>query len=91
MSLLISEALSKSLRVRVGSGCTWVDAVGSGLKVRPEEKYFSVVHDHVRFLELRASGADRLHFPTLEDDPRFEALLYEIVVEGFLVLNDTHG
>jgi hypothetical protein len=31
ISLLISLAWSSSLRVRVGSGITWVDAVGNGL------------------------------------------------------------
>ena len=40
---------------------------------------------------LRAAGADRLHLPALEHDPRLVALLDEVVVEGLAVFDDRHG
>ena len=48
------------------------------------------LHDHVGFLDLGAAGAYRLHLPALEREAGLEALLDEVVVEGFPVLDDAH-
>src|SRR5260221_6276824 len=45
---------------------------------------------HVGFLQLHAARADGLHLPAFEHQPRFVALLDEIVVEGLLVFDDRH-
>lgn len=56
-----------------------------------DQKNFGVAHDDIRFFELRAARANGLDFPAFERDPGFEALLDEVIMEGLLVLNDTHG
>src|SRR4051812_29748118 len=59
--------------------------------MRTDEEDLAVGDDDVRFLDLDAARADCFCFPSLEHDSGFEPLLDEIVVEGFLVFNDTHG
>src|SRR5688572_23998419 len=77
-----------------GAGVVRLDMGRSGRErrdVRADEEDLAVVHDDVSLLDLHASGAYRLGLPPFEDDAGLELFLDEIVVEGFLVLNDTHG
>ena len=58
--------------------------------VRADQHDLAVLDDDVGFLDLRATGAYRLHLPAVERDARFEFLLDEVVVIGFSVLDDAH-
>src|SRR5690348_11675620 len=53
-----------------------------------DEEDFAVAYDDVGFLDLRAARPDRLHLPAMQRQPRFEALLDEIIVERFSVFDD---
>ncbi|MNO05592.1 hypothetical protein D3C81_2270440 [compost metagenome] len=58
--------------------------------MRAKQEDFIVAHDDVGFLELHASGADGFGFPTLQYDAGLEALLDEVIVECFSVVNNAH-
>src|SRR5690348_13646017 len=58
--------------------------------MRADQHEPSVLDDHIRLLEIRATAADRLHFPAFERNPGLEALLDKIVVKGLTVLDDAH-
>src|SRR6266581_8278126 len=53
--------------------------------MRAEEHDFAVLDDHVRFLQLRAAGANRFDLTALERDAGLEFLLDKVVVVGFFV------
>jgi hypothetical protein len=95
-TLDLADQLGDLRRVQqqlAGAGRVGLD-MGRGLgqrrDVRADQVQLGTAHDHVALLELRAPGADRLHFPSLECDARLDALFDEEVVGRFFVLNDAH-
>src|ERR1700687_5702259 len=59
--------------------------------MRAKEKDLAVAHNDVSFFELSPPCADRFDFPPFKGDTGLVTLLNKIVVEGFLVFNNTHG
>src|SRR5689334_4482360 len=59
--------------------------------VRADQLDPAVLDDHVGFLQLRATRANRLHLPTFERKTRLEFLLDEVVVIGFSIVDDAHA
>ena len=58
--------------------------------VGAEELQLAFLDDHVRFLELDASGANRLHLPTFEREPGLEPFFDKIIVPRLAILDDAH-
>src|SRR5436305_15349693 len=58
--------------------------------VRAKQHDFTILDDHVSFLQLRTAGANRLDFPAFERDASLEFLLDKVVVVGFFVFDDGH-
>src|SRR4029079_10011446 len=76
---------SRGIRVDVRGGR------GKRAHVHADHEGLFLLQDHVGLLDLHASGADGLHFPALEHEPRRVPLLDEVVVERLLVLDDAHS
>ncbi len=85
--LRVQQQLARAHRVGMN--------VGRGRKQRrdvgADEEYLAALEHHVGFLDLRAPGPDRLHFPAFEDQAGLVALFYEVIVECLLVVGDAHG
>ena len=80
------EQLSGPNRIRTNMGrCSeqWRN-------VGPEQPELAISNDHISFLDLGPTGADRFHFPTLEDQARLVAFLDKVVVIGLAVFDDRH-
>jgi len=58
--------------------------------MRAEQKYLAIAHDYVGFLELRSACPNGFDFPSFQYDARLEALLDEVVVEGFFIIGNSH-
>ena len=82
-----SARCSNSLRVRVGSGVTWVDADARGVIRAPNRKASPPFTD-VALGNIDPAGAQTLHLPALERNSRLVALLDEVLVPGFFVAGD---
>lgn len=55
-----------------------------------EQINLAIPYDDVGFLDLRATGADRLDFPSFQDDSGFETVFDEVIEKGLFVINYAH-
>ena len=55
-----------------------------------ENEHLAVLDDNVGFLDVGASGTDRLDFPAFQNDARLELFFDEVIVERFFVGDDAH-
>lgn len=58
--------------------------------MRADQVERTLLEDDVAFLDLGATGADRLDFPTLQHPAGFKALFDEVIEKCFLVFSNAH-
>jgi hypothetical protein len=55
-----------------------------------DEVELGVAYRHISLLQVCASRTNRFDFPAFERDACFEALLDEVVMESFFILDNAH-
>ena len=78
-------ARTNGIRLDVSGSCQ------QGTDMAADKKQFTVPDDDICFLQLHPSRANRLHFPSFQNRPRFMFLLDKVVMKSFLILDDAHS
>lgn len=93
----LADQLVDFLRVQEEFACPHrirVDVRGSGWQrtdVRADQPKRSVPDDNIALGDLPATGANRFHFPALENKPSLKSLLDKVIVKRLAVLDNGHG
>ena len=82
----MQQQFAATSRVGMNMGrCRW-----QGCNVAADQINLAMFDDDIGFLDLHASGSDRLDFPAFQHDARLKAFLDVVVEMGFSVFCDRH-